>query len=143
MNKPIKVLIIDDDPVTAEMLKILISQLTSDILTASSGQECLTITRHASPDILILDLVMPDMNGAEVCKEVRKFSSVPILILSAMDNPQLIAATLNAGADNFLSKPVPSAMLFAHIQKLVKRFRAEKPKCSSSASPSDYLSTNF
>jgi len=142
MNKPIKVLIIDDDPATSEMLKLVISQLTPDILTASSGQECLTLTKQCLPDILILDMVMPDMNGAEVCEEIRKFSSVPILILSAMDNPKLIAATLNAGADNFLSKPVPNAMLFAHVQKLVKRFRAERPMCSNHSPSTDYIAHN-
>ena len=143
MNKPIKVLIIDDDPATAEMLKMIISQLTPDVLTAGSGKKCLTLTKQIHPDILILDLVMPDMNGAEVCEEIRKFSSVPILILSAMDNPKLIAATLNAGADNFLSKPVPNAMLFAHIQKLVKRFWAERPLCSNLSPTSDFISNNY
>lgn len=143
MNKPIRVLIIDDDPATSEMLKLVISQLTSDIFIANSGEECLSLTKQHTPDILILDLVMPDMNGAEICKEIRKFSSVPILILSAIDNPKLIAETLNAGADNFLSKPVPSAMLFAHIQKLVKRFRTERPLCSNSSTSSDYISHNY
>ena len=143
MNKPIRVLIIDDDPATSEMLKLVISQLTSDIFIANSGEECLSLTKQHTPDILILDLVMPDMNGAEICKEIRKFSSVPILILSAIDNPKLIAETLNAGADNFLSKPVPSAMLFAHIQKLVKRFRTERPLCSNPSTSSDYISHNY
>ena len=143
MSKPIRVLITDDDPATADMLKMLISQITSEIITASSGQECIKLTQQYSPDIILLDLILPDMNGAEICEEIRKFSSVPILILSALNNSSMIAATLNAGADNFLSKPVPAAMLTAHIQKLVKRFRLEQRSiCASPTKPNDYVSSN-
>ena len=143
MSKPIRVIITDDDPATADMLKLLISQITPEIITASSGQECLKLVRQYSPDIILLDLILPDMNGAEICEEIRKFSSVPILILSALNNSSMIAATLNVGADNFLSKPVPSAMLTAHIQKLVKRFRLEQQSiCANNTKSSDYIAPN-
>jgi DNA-binding response OmpR family regulator len=65
--------------------------------------------------------MMPGMNGWQVCSEVRRFSSVPILILSALDNPGHVASALDAGADDYLVKPVPSGVLVAHINNLTRR----------------------
>ncbi len=65
--------------------------------------------------------MMPDMDGWQVCKATREFSSVPILILSALDEPSIVASVLDIGADDFLVKPVPSAVLIAHLNKLVRR----------------------
>ena len=73
--------------------------------------------------MITLDLMMPDMNGWQVCKAVRGFSQVPILVLSALDSPGMVAAALDAGADDYLIKPVPSSVLLAHINKLVRRAR--------------------
>ncbi len=65
--------------------------------------------------------MMPGMDGWQVCSEVRKFSSVPIVIFSALDNPGLVASALDAGADDYLVKPVPSGVLIAHLNKLTRR----------------------
>jgi len=67
--------------------------------------------------------MMPDMSGWQVCKVMRDFSKVPILILSALDSPGLVAAALDAGADDYLIKPVTSNVLVAHVKNLVKRNR--------------------
>jgi DNA-binding response OmpR family regulator len=64
---------------------------------------------------------MPDMDGWQVCKAVRQFSNTPILILSAINDPRMVASVLDAGADDFLVKPVPSGVLIAHIRKMVRR----------------------
>ena len=143
MSDSIKVLIIDDDPATADMLKIIISQITSEIHTAGSGRECIHLVQKQSPDIIILDLVMPDMSGADACLEIRKFSNIPILVLSALDDPAIVAKTLNSGADNFLSKPVSSAMLLAHIQKLVQRSRSENSISFRANSRTSFIYNRF
>jgi DNA-binding response OmpR family regulator len=116
-----KILVIDDDPAMTDLLKLLLEPSCSDIMTANSGPEGISIARNKVPDVLILDLRMADMNGWQVCKAVREFSTVPILILSALDSPGLVAAALDAGADDYLIKPVPSSVLMAHIQTLVRR----------------------
>lgn len=118
-----KILVIDDDPAMTDLLKLLLEPASSEVITANSGPEGVRQVRMDNPDIIILDLMMPDMNGWQVCKMVREFSKVPILILSALDSPGLVAAALDTGADDYLIKPVPSSVLVAHINKLVRRTR--------------------
>jgi DNA-binding response OmpR family regulator len=118
-----KILVIDDDPAMTDLLKLLLEPASTDILTANSGPDGILLAKTKAPEVIILDLMMPDMNGWQVCKAVREFSKVPILILSALDSPGLVAAALDAGADDYLIKPVPSSVLMAHIQNLVRRTR--------------------
>jgi len=77
--------------------------------------------RDNAPDVVILDLMMPDMDGWQICKAVREFSQVPIIILSALNDPSMIASVLDAGADDYLTKPTPSRVLIAHINRLINR----------------------
>jgi DNA-binding response OmpR family regulator len=93
---------------------------------ANTGEEGVKLIREISPDVVILDLMMPGMDGWQVCAEVRSFSSVPILILSALDSPGMVASALDAGADDYLVKPVPSGVLIAHLNTLTRRAGAEK-----------------
>jgi DNA-binding response OmpR family regulator len=118
-----KILVIDDDAAMTDLLKLLLEPASSAILTANSGPEGIHLVKTEHPDVVILDLMMPDMSGWQVSKVVREFSKVPILILSALDSPGLVAAALDAGADDYLIKPVPSNVLVAHINNLVKRNR--------------------
>ena len=118
-----KILVIDDDPAMTELLKLLLEPASCDVLTANTGPDGIFLAQSKNPDVIILDLMMPDMNGWQVCKAVREFSRVPILILSALDSPGLVAAALDAGADDYLIKPVPSSVLVAHLHTLVRRTR--------------------
>jgi DNA-binding response OmpR family regulator len=117
----LKVLAIDDDPAMTELLTLLLKTQGFTVLTANSGEEGIAFTRKDSPDVIILDLMMPGMDGWEVCKQIRAFQTVPILILSAFDNPGMVASALDAGADDYLVKPVPSGVLTAHLNKLTRR----------------------
>lgn len=118
------ILVIDDDPAMTELLKILLQSLCAKIHTAFNGQQGVELCEKEKPDVVILDLMMPEPDGWQVCTTIRKTSQVPILILSALDNPGLIARALDAGADDYLIKPVSSSMLIAHIQNLLRRSRA-------------------
>lgn len=120
-----KILVIDDDPAMTELLALILAPTQAEILTANSGRDGLTLTQQHLPDIVLLDLMMPEMDGWEVCKAIREFSNLPILILSALDNPGMVAAALDAGADDYLIKPVPSGVLIAHINNLLRRSRME------------------
>jgi len=116
-----KVLAIDDDSAMTELLTLLLRTHGFNIMTANTGEDGVAMTRKDPPDVIILDLMMPGMDGWQVCTEIRTFSSVPILIFSALDNPGLIASALDAGADDYLVKPVPSGTLVAHLNKLIRR----------------------
>src|SRR5690606_19205204 len=83
----IKILVIDDDIGMTELLSLLLAPASSEIITANNGQDGIEFAKTMSPDIIILDLMMPEMNGWSVCQHIRAFSDVPILILSSMDAP--------------------------------------------------------
>ncbi len=117
----ITVLTIDDDPAITELLSVILKANNFNVLVANSGEEGVKVIKEENPDIAILDLMMPDMDGWEVCKAVRAFSNIPILVLSALDNPSVVASILDSGADDYLVKPVTSAVLVAHINKLSRR----------------------
>jgi len=121
-----KVLTIDDDPALTELLTVLLKTHGLDAYMANSGEEGLQMIHKISPDVVILDLMMPEMDGWQVCTAIRTFSNVPILILSALDSPGLIARALDGGADDYLVKPVPSGVLIAHLNNLFRRASFER-----------------
>jgi DNA-binding response OmpR family regulator len=122
------VLTIDDDADITELLSIILRSHGFDVITSNNSEEGLHLIREKSPDVVMLDLMMPDMNGWEMCKTIRLFSQVPIMVLSALSDPVLAAKVLDAGADDFIVKPVPSAVLTAHLNKLVRRSNPGKRK---------------
>lgn len=122
-----KILVIDDDPAMTELLSLVLAPTKAEIITSNSGEEGLNLAGEVSPDIVLLDLMMPKMDGWQVTENIRKFSSVPILILSVLDNPGLVAKALDKGADDYLVKPVPSGILIAHINNLTRRRGVRNP----------------
>jgi DNA-binding response OmpR family regulator len=122
----VKVLTIDDDPAMTELLTLLLKTRGLDAFMANTGEEGVRLIHEISPDVVILDLMMPGMDGWQVCAEVRSFSDVPILILSALDSPGMVASALDAGADDYLVKPVPSGVLIAHLNTLTRRANTKK-----------------
>lgn len=125
-----KILVIDDDPAMTDLLKLILVSTDAEIITANSGSEGLRKVRDFSPTVVILDLMMPDKDGWQITSEIRTFSKVPILILSVIDNPGLVARALDAGADDYLIKPAARNVLIAHINNLTRRMIPE-----SSAAP--------
>jgi len=115
-----KILAIDDDTAMTDLLRLTL-ETKLDIITTNSSLEAVQKVKEQTPDLILLDLMMEDMDGWEVCKLIREFSKIPILILSALDSPGLVATALDAGADDYLIKPVASGVLMAHIQRLVRR----------------------
>lgn len=126
-----KVLVIDDDIEMTELLKIVLSPKQFEVIGANSGIDGVHTAREWVPDVVILDLMMLGMDGWKVCKEIRQFSKVPILVLSALSKPDLVAKALDAGADDYLVKPSPSSVLIAHIRNLTRRARAERDAVKS------------
>lgn len=117
----IKLLVIDDDVAVTDLLSLLLRSQGFEVFATNNSAEGLSMIREQEPDLVVLDLMMPEMDGWEVCRSVRQFSQVPIIILSALNDPSMIASVLDAGADDYLTKPTPSRVLVAHINRLTKR----------------------
>ncbi len=115
------VLIIDDDPAITDMLSVLLKANGFETALSNTGTEGLRMIREHSPRVVIVDLMMPDLDGWQLAKAAREFTSVPILVLSALDEPSIVASVLDQGADDVLVKPVSCAVLLAHLNKLVRR----------------------
>jgi DNA-binding response OmpR family regulator len=115
------VLVIDDDKAVTDLLGLLLKSHGFEVTTVNGAREGVEIVRAMCPDILILDLTMPEMDGWTACRAIRSFSNVPIIILSALNDPTLVARALDLGADDFLTKPTSSGVMIAHINKLVRR----------------------
>lgn len=118
---PTKILVIDDDAAVTDLLSLLLKSQGFDVAATNNSSDGLTMIREKNPDLVVLDLMMPEIDGWEVCKAVRAFSQVPIIILSALNDPSMIASVLDAGADDYLTKPTPSRVLVAHINRLLNR----------------------
>ncbi|MBE0686721.1 MAG: response regulator [Anaerolineaceae bacterium] len=120
-----RVLVIDDDPAMTDLLRIILSSNQMEVYVVNDGQTGLDSLKTYTPHIIILDLLMPELDGWKVCSKIKRLNNIPILVLSAVDSPSMIAEALDAGADDYLIKPVTSTSLIAHINNLVKRTTGE------------------
>ena len=126
-----KILVIDDDTAVTDLLSVLLRSQGFDVTATNSSSDGLGYIRENEPDLIVLDLMMPEIDGWEVCRSVRAFSQVPIIVLSALNDPSMVASVLDAGADDYLTKPTPSRVLVAHINRLLKRNETSKNEAKS------------
>ena len=115
------VLVIDDDRDLAEMVKMQLEHAGYQAIVAYAGLEGLQRAYQVRPDLVILDIMMPGMDGWEVCKRLRELSTVPIIILSARGMKDDIVRGLEAGADDYLVKPFSAAELIARVKAVLRR----------------------
>ncbi len=115
------ILIIDDDEKLNLLLKDFFKDFGFTTLTATHPEDGLKIIKKKSPNIIILDVMLPGMNGFEVCKAIRKFSSIPIIMLTAKGELMDRVVGLELGADDYLSKPFEPRELVARIQSVLRR----------------------
>jgi two-component system cell cycle response regulator len=118
-----RVLIVDDIPTNVRLLEARLSAEYYEVLTASSGPEALEICQRGDVDIILLDVMMPGMDGFEVCSRLkadRKTSHIPVLMVTALDQPSDRVHGLEVGADDFLTKPVDDVQLMARVKSLVR-----------------------
>lgn len=120
------ILVIDNDPSTSAVFKKLLESHDYNVLTSNSSRESLDQVQRVMLDLIILDLLMPEMDGWQLCKAIREISRTPILIISAIESSEIITKTLDLGADDYLVKPVSSFTLIAHVKNLVRRHKTEE-----------------
>jgi two-component system KDP operon response regulator KdpE len=117
----VKILIADDDPQILRALRITLSARGYEVVTASDGREALRLAADEHPDIIVLDLGMPGLTGIEVIEGVRGWSAVPILVVSGRSDSLDKVVALDAGADDYVTKPFAADELLARIRALSRR----------------------
>ena len=123
-----RTLVIDDDPAVTSVLKRGLSYEGFAVSTAASGREGLEIAREQPPDVVVLEVMMPEMDGLEVLKRLRSADpQLPVLLLTGRDAPADEIKGLEGGADDYVTKPFSFDVLLAHIRALLRRQEADKP----------------
>jgi len=126
-----KILVVDDDPSLLKALRIGLTARGDDVMTAHSGTEAINQVALASPDLVILDLGLPDLDGIEVCRRLRAFSAVPIVVLSAYGDERRKVEALDGGADDFVTKPFGMAELEARLRVALRHGAQAGPRLRS------------
>ncbi len=120
----VSVLVIDDEPPIHRFLRASLPEEDFTVLTAADGKEGIRLVATKNPDVVLLDLGLPDMDGLEVAQALREWTGVPIIVLSARGREQDKVAALDAGADDYLTKPFSVAELQARIRVALRHARA-------------------
>jgi two-component system, OmpR family, KDP operon response regulator KdpE len=115
-----KVLVVDDDPSLVKALRIGLTARGDEVVTAHSGTDAVAQVALANPDLVILDLGLPDLDGLEVCRRIREFSDVPVVVLSAYGDERRKVEALDGGADDFITKPFGMAELEARLRVAIR-----------------------
>jgi len=118
-----RILVVDDDPEALALLRALLESHGFAVHTASDGTTALHCLHQAAPDLIILDVLMPGLDGKEVCQRIRRHSPVPILFLTAIDKVDSIVDGLNRGADDYMTKPFHPSELVARVRAMMRRAR--------------------
>ncbi len=124
MTKKPVILVVDDEPQILRVMRASLPPRGYEVVTARSGQEALDRIQKEMPNLIILDLVMPEMSGLEVCRQVREFSSIPILVLSAKGSEHDKVTALDFGADDCITKPFSMDELLARVRAILRRIPA-------------------
>lgn len=116
MSNAPHILVIDDEPQILRAMRTILTEKKFKVTTASRGEEGLTLAATTEPDLVILDLGLPDMDGVEVCTRLREWTQIPIIILSVRDSERDKVAALDMGADDYLTKPFSIEELLARVR---------------------------
>jgi two-component system KDP operon response regulator KdpE len=128
-----RVLVIDDDPSLLKALRLALRAGGHDVFTAANGEQGISQTAALTPDVVILDLGLPDTDGMEVCRRIREWSDVPILVLSAIGSDDRKVSALDGGADDYVTKPFSMPELEARIRTALRHRAASADDASPTA----------
>ncbi|MEX0834089.1 MAG: response regulator transcription factor [Actinomycetota bacterium] len=121
-----RVLVVDDEPQIRRALRTSLQANSYEVVTASNGMEALEKLAEASPDIVFLDLGLPDLDGAEVIRRLRGFSEVPVIVVSVRESQADKVTALDAGADDYVTKPFAVPELLARLRAALRRADADQ-----------------
>ncbi len=138
-----KVLVVDDDVKIVELVKLYLNRDGYTVLTATDGIEALRLAREAHPDLIVLDIMLPGMDGLQICRTLRTESSVPIILLTARTTEQDRISGLDLGADDYVTKPFSPKELAARIRAVFRRTPDEALQLGPEEVAYGNLSVNF
>jgi two-component system alkaline phosphatase synthesis response regulator PhoP len=116
-----RILVVDDEPAVTNLLAYNLRKALYDVMVASDGREALRLAQEASPDLILLDLMIPEVDGLDVCRELRKTSGVPIIMITARGEEVDRVVGLELGADDYVTKPFSVRELMARIKAVLRR----------------------
>lgn len=124
-----KILVVDDDPDVVEVVNLCFNLRWPDaeVSSAGNGESALEMVEREKPDFVLLDIVLPGMDGFQICQEIRQFSDVPIVMLSARDAEVDKVRGLEMGADDYITKPFSHLELLARVRAVVRRYQSQLP----------------
>ncbi len=128
----IKVLIVDDEPPIIDVLSYNLARANYEVVVARDGEQALTLARREQPDLIVLDLMLPKLDGLEVCRALRRERDVPIIMLTALDAEIERVVGLELGADDYVVKPFSVRELMARVKNVLRR-TAARPAANDSA----------
>jgi two-component system, OmpR family, KDP operon response regulator KdpE len=128
-----RVLVVDDDPALLRALRVGLHLKSHEVVTAATGEQGISQAAAASPDVIVLDLGLPDIDGLTVCRRIREWDDVPIIVLSAIGSEDRKVAALDGGADDYMTKPFGVAELEARIRTAIRHHRASSEPLTPSA----------
>ena len=123
-----KILIVDDDENIAELISLYLTKECFDTMCVHDGEEALRVFETYQPNLILLDLMLPGIDGYQVCREIRAKSNTPIIMLSAKGEVFDKVLGLELGADDYVIKPFDSKELVARVKAVLRRYQPEKPK---------------
>ena len=118
-----RILIVDDEPAIREYVTSLLSELGHEVLAAANGVEALRLARERQPHLVLLDIMMPELSGIEVCRQLRadpRTREMRIIVVSAVDAKRALEESIIAGADDFLAKPIHALELMVRVRSILR-----------------------
>ena len=129
---PKKILVVDDDAHIREVVRFALAKAGLEVIEAGDGQKALELFQRTKPNLIVLDITMPEMDGLAVCRVIRKTSDVPILFLSSRTDEVDRVVGLEVGGDDYVIKPFSPRELVARVQAILKRTRGKPQKTPAS-----------
>lgn len=122
------ILVIDDEESIRKLMMDILSITGAKVTTATEGEAGIVALESGRYDLILLDIMMPNVNGLEICRRIREFSSIPIIIVSALERSDVIVAGLESGADDYVAKPFEIEVLIARVRALLRRKELDTEK---------------
>jgi two-component system, OmpR family, alkaline phosphatase synthesis response regulator PhoP len=121
-----RILVVDDEQAVLDLLVYNLTKAHYDVLTAANGRQALDLTARAEPDLILLDLMLPEVDGLDVCREIRRTSKVPVIMITARGEEIDRVVGLELGADDYVCKPFSIRELLARIKAVLRRVQPEQ-----------------
>jgi two-component system KDP operon response regulator KdpE len=128
-----RVLVVDDEPQIRRAVRAGLERAGHTVAQAENGEEALDLAAEHPPELVVLDLAMPGMDGIEVCRQLRQWTRVPVIVLSVREGEDDKIAALDAGADDYLTKPFSTGELLARIRAITRRLGSAEPEAPTFA----------